>query len=158
MVQPRTSGSLRYPCQKNFQMEFLKTEGTTEIRPSNRMSRQASKKLSATRQIEHVSESERDNQDDSDNDSLGMLEKDEEEEELARAVLGDVAGFKAQLGQHMDLDIGSEGGEVLAEEDSEGEAGLENVDDAEVSKHYYVMVTEADIGEAIFPRLGTLRY
>ena len=139
-------------------MEFLKTEGTTEIRPSNRMSQQASKKLSATRQIEHVSESERDNQDDSDNDSLGILEKDKEEEELARAVLGDVAGFKAQLGQHMDLDIGSEGGEVLAEEDSEGEASLENVDDAEVCKHYYVMVTEADIGEAVFPRLGTLRY
>ena len=138
-------------------MEFLKTEGMTKIHLSNRMPRQGSKKLSATRQIEHDSESEREGQDDSDNDSLGVLEKDEEEEELARAVLGDVAGFKAQLSQHMDLDIDSEGREVFAEEDSEGEAGLENVDDAEVSKHCYVTVTEADIGEALFPRFGTLR-
>jgi hypothetical protein len=158
VTQPRTSIALKDPCQKTSKGSFLKTEGTTKIRSSNRMSRQGSKKLSAARQIEHGSESERNDQDDSDNDSLGMLEEDEEEKELARAVLGDVAGFKAQLGQHMDLDIGSEGGEVLAEEDSEGEAGLENVEDAEVSKHYYVTVTEADIGEAVFPRFGTLRH
>jgi hypothetical protein len=157
VAQPRTSGALTYPCQKTSKWRFLKSEGLTKIRPSNRMSRQASKKLSATRQIEHGSESERGDQDDSDNDSLVMLEKDEEEEELARAVLGDVAGFKAQLGQHMDLDTGSEGGEVLPEEDSEGEAGLENVDDAEVSEHDCGTVTEADIGEAVFPRFGTLR-
>ncbi len=115
------------------------------------MSRNGSKKLSATRQIEYGSASERDDQDDSDNDSLEMLEKDEEEEELARAVLGDVAGFKAKLGQQMDLDPDLEGGEVLAEDDSEGEAGLENVDDAEVSKHDCVTTAEVDIGQAILP-------
>jgi U3 small nucleolar RNA-associated protein 18 len=99
------------------------------------MPRQRSKKLSATLQNEHSSESEREDQNESDNASLGMLEKDEEEEELARLVLGDVAGFKAQLGQHMELDAGSEEGEGLAEEDSGGEVDLENVDDAEVRKH-----------------------
>jgi U3 small nucleolar RNA-associated protein 18 len=62
------------------------------------------------------------------------LEKDEEEEELARLVLGDGLGFKAQLGQQMDLamDGGSEEEESMVEEDSEGEARLENIDDAEV--------------------------
>jgi U3 small nucleolar RNA-associated protein 18 len=65
---------------------------------------------------------------------MGLLEKDEEEEELARLVLGDGLGFKAQLGQQMDLDMdgGSEEGESIVEEDSEGEARLENIDDAEV--------------------------
>lgn len=62
------------------------------------------------------------------------MEKDEEEEELARLVLGDGLGFKAQLGQQMDLDIdgGSEEEESMVEEDSEGEARLENIDDAEL--------------------------
>jgi U3 small nucleolar RNA-associated protein 18 len=74
-------------------------------------------------------------QSDSDNYSLGMLEKDEEEEELDRLVLGDGAGFKAQLGQHMGLDVedDSEGADSLPEEGSDAEAGLEDVHDAEVS-------------------------
>jgi U3 small nucleolar RNA-associated protein 18 len=98
------------------------------------MPRQRSKKLTASRQTEDGSASEREERSDTDNDSTGLLEKDEEEEELARLVLGDGLGFKAQLGQQMDLDIdgGSEEEESMVEEDSEGEARLENIDDAEV--------------------------
>jgi U3 small nucleolar RNA-associated protein 18 len=102
------------------------------------MPRQRSKKLSISRQTEQSSALElrpNEDQSDSDNDSPGMWEKDEEEEELERLVLGDGAGFKAQLGQHMDLDgeDGSEFAEGLVEEGSGAEAGLEDVDDAEVS-------------------------
>jgi U3 small nucleolar RNA-associated protein 18 len=98
------------------------------------MPRQRSKKLTASRQTEDGSAPEREERNDTDNDSTGLLEKDEEEEELARLVLGDGLGFKAQLGQQMDLDIdgGSEEEESMVEEDSEGEARLENIDDAEV--------------------------
>jgi U3 small nucleolar RNA-associated protein 18 len=98
------------------------------------MPRQRSKKLTASRQTEDGSATEREERSDTDNDSTGLLEKDEEEEELARLVLGDGLGFKAQLGQQMDLDIdgGSEEEESMVEEDSEGEARLENIDDAEV--------------------------
>jgi U3 small nucleolar RNA-associated protein 18 len=101
------------------------------------MPRQRSKKLSASQQTEQGSAPEltRDeDQSSSENDSLEMLEKDEEEEELDRLVLGDGAGFKAQLSQHMDLDLEDdfEIAEGLAEEGSEAEIGLEEVDDAEV--------------------------
>lgn len=98
------------------------------------MPRQRSKKLTASQQTEDSSAPEREERSDTDNDSPGLLEKDEEEEELARLVLGDGLGFKAQLGQQMDLDIdgGSEEEESMVEEDSEGEARLENIDDAEV--------------------------
>lgn len=98
------------------------------------MPRQRSKKLTASRQTEDSSVPEREERSDTENDSTGLLEKDEEEEELARLVLGDGLGFKAQLGQQMDLamDGGSEEEESMVEEDSEGEARLENIDDAEV--------------------------
>jgi U3 small nucleolar RNA-associated protein 18 len=98
------------------------------------MPRQRSKKLTASRQTENSSAPEREERSDTENDSTGLLEKDEEEEELARLVLGDGLGFKAQLGQQMDLamDGGSEEEESMVEEDSEGEARLENIDDAEV--------------------------
>jgi U3 small nucleolar RNA-associated protein 18 len=98
------------------------------------MPRQRSKKLSASRQTEDSSAAEREERSDIDNDSTGLLEKDEEEEELARLVLGDGLGFKAQLAQQMDLDMdgGSEEEEGMVEEDSEGEDRLENIDDAEV--------------------------
>ena len=98
------------------------------------MPRQRSKKLTASRQTEYSSAPEREERRDTDNDSTGLLEKDEEEEELARLVLGDGLGFKAQLGQQMDLamDGGSEEEDSMVEEDSEGEARLENIDDAEV--------------------------
>lgn len=68
----------------------------------------------------------------SDNGSIDMMDKDSDEEELDRLVLGDGAGFTAQLGQDMDFEL---------EEDSEGEndevkeqedAGIEGVDDADV--------------------------
>jgi U3 small nucleolar RNA-associated protein 18 len=100
------------------------------------MPRQRSKKLSASRQAEGKSSPELEVQSDSDsdNESLRVLGKDDEEEELARLVLGNGVGFKAQLSQQMDLDVdgGSEEGGDMAGEDSEGEAGLEHVDDAEV--------------------------
>jgi U3 small nucleolar RNA-associated protein 18 len=99
------------------------------------MPRQRSKKLAAARQSNNFSTTQRPEQTDSDNDSIGALEKDEEEEELARLVLGDGVGFKMQLDSHarFDMDSNSENGEGVDEEGSEGEAGLENVDDAEVS-------------------------
>ncbi|RAL66263.1 hypothetical protein DID88_005934 [Monilinia fructigena] len=68
----------------------------------------------------------------SDNESVNMMDKDSDEEELDRLVLGDGAGFTAQLGQDMDFEL---------EEDSEGEngedkeqedAGIEGVDDADL--------------------------
>lgn len=98
------------------------------------MPRQRSKKLSESRETvpSAAPELERsEDQSDSDNHSL---EKDEEEEELDRLVLGNGTAFKAQLGQNMDIDIedDSENDEALAEEDSEADVGLENVDDAEV--------------------------
>jgi hypothetical protein len=69
---------------------------------------------------------------DSGNESADLMEKDEEEEELDRLVLGSGADFKAQLSQGMDIDSEEES----AEEDEEAkaeDAGLENVDDADVS-------------------------
>jgi len=112
------------------------------------------------RQTEHSPTPEREEQSesDSDNESLGMLEKDAEEEELDKLVLGDGAGFKAQLGHHMDLDIeaASENGAGLADGDSGGEAGLENVDDAEVRTNCNLYTGEADKCEALFPRFGTV--
>jgi U3 small nucleolar RNA-associated protein 18 len=108
------------------------------------MPRQRSREASATRQNDKALASERDDEMDSDNDSLGMLEEDEEEAELARLVLGDMVGFKARLGQRMDLgmDDGSEDGNKVASEDSEGEVGLENVDDAEVTVLWKLSTTK----------------
>lgn len=68
--------------------------------------------------------------DESDNESLISVEKDEEEEELDRLVFGDGAGFKAMLGQDMDVD--SEDKDEEAGSENESEAGLEHVDDADV--------------------------
>jgi U3 small nucleolar RNA-associated protein 18 len=104
--------------------------------PAYTMPRQRPTKLAASRQTEQssVPEPEEQSDIDSDNESLGILEKDAEEEELDRLVLGDGAGFKAQLGQQMDIDFdaASVNEDSVAEGASEREDDLENVDDAEV--------------------------
>lgn len=78
--------------------------------------------------------------DDSDIESFDILEKDAEEEELDRLVLGDGFGFKAQWGNDTEMRDGeSEGeGDDAVDQDSEGEAELEDVDDADVRtlEHY----------------------
>jgi hypothetical protein len=100
------------------------------------MPRQRSKKLSSGRQADSQPASQvqqHEDEEESENESLGMLEKDSDEEELDRLVLGDDAGFMAQLGGDMELD-GNEcekGG--AAEESDEEDGGLEGVDDADVN-------------------------
>ena len=102
------------------------------------MPRQRSKKFSGILKNEDRSAPELQRQEDeeeSDNESLGMLEKDPDEEELDRLVLGDDAGFMAQLGGDMDIDErNSEDGKDITEESDEGEHGLEGVDDADVKR------------------------
>lgn len=68
----------------------------------------------------------------SEEESEDFREKDEEEEELDRLVLGDAGGFRAQLGEGMDLDFeeGSDGEGMAKGEEEDG--GLEGVDDADV--------------------------
>lgn len=104
------------------------------------MPRQRSKKLSGShttgqkpvskQQPAPETERQRD-QSESDNDSLDILEKDSDEEELDRLVLGDQADFSAQLGHSMDLDQ-AEGSEESGVGEDDDEGGLENVDDADV--------------------------
>ncbi|CZT11332.1 probable UTP18 Possible U3 snoRNP protein involved in maturation of pre-18S rRNA [Rhynchosporium agropyri] len=110
------------------------------------MPRQRSKKLSASRgldskaplrqdivsgggsQSKNESENESDNE--SDIESEEEDEKDEEEEELDRLVFGDGAGFKAMLGEGMDVDSEEEDGQGIEENGSE--AGLAHLDDADL--------------------------
>lgn len=113
------------------------------------MPRQRSKKLSANHKSERQSIPElqrREDEGESDKESLGMLEKDSDEEELDRLVLGDDAGFMAQLGGGMefDEDEDEEAGEEIEEEIEEGEGGLEGVDDADVKRHSISLQTRAD--------------
>lgn len=105
------------------------------------MPRQRSKKLIASRVVEAKPAVEDDpasdevnsenETDESDNESLISVEKDEEEEELDRLVFGDGAGFKAMLGQGMEVDSEDKEGDSGVEEDG-SEAGLEHVDDADL--------------------------
>lgn len=71
---------------------------------------------------------------DSENDGLGIMEKDEEEDELERLVMGDDAGFRANLGMgDVEMDEVEEGeGNGIEEDDAESVSGIENVDDADV--------------------------
>lgn len=104
------------------------------ISPSN-MPRQRSKKLSADRKpaekavVRSVPE---ENSSDSDNESDDSMAKDDEEDELERLVLGDRGDFKAQLSNTMDVDDEEHSAKEDGEEEGEDEAGLENVDDADV--------------------------
>jgi U3 small nucleolar RNA-associated protein 18 len=107
------------------------------------MLRQRSKKLSDSRKTDAKSREvhaldfahERD-QSESDNESLDIQAKDDEEEELDRLVLGDGAGFKTQLNYdiNMGYDEDSQSDREVIEKDEDAEGGLENVDDADVSK------------------------
>jgi U3 small nucleolar RNA-associated protein 18 len=101
------------------------------------MPRQRSKKLSegrkAIQQPTPPTQDERE-QDDSENESLDMIEKDEDEAELDRLVLGDGAAFMAHLDEEM-----QDEGEDASEAELEAEVGLddeeenlEEVDDADV--------------------------
>lgn len=70
----------------------------------------------------------------SDNEGSEDLEKDEEEEELDRLVLGDGSAFMAQLGLQMDVDYEERSdGESGLDEEGGSEAGLEGVDDTDVN-------------------------
>lgn len=135
--------TLKNPCRK-----YLAT--LQKVRPgcepptnfnTHTMPRQRSKKLAASRVVEAKSAVEEDpvsdgidsenETDDTDNESLISVEKDEEEEELDRLVFGDGAGFKSMLGQGMEVDSEDKDGDNGVEEDG-SEAGLEHVDDADV--------------------------
>lgn len=127
--------ALNHPCQKN-----IRTSRNFEDRERDlhlKMPRQRSRKLSEGRKASQKSalgKVQEHEQDDSDNESAGFQEKDEEEAELDRLVLGDGVGFKAQLGQlQTDADSVVESAEndpVDAEHSDE--ADLENVDDEDV--------------------------
>ncbi|KAH7400387.1 U3 small nucleolar RNA-associated protein-like protein [Cadophora sp. MPI-SDFR-AT-0126] len=105
------------------------------------MPRQRSKKLIASRAVESKPSAAEDpvsdhtnsdnESDESNNESLISVEKDEEEEELDKLVFGDGAGFKAMLGHGMGVNLEDKvEGNVVEEEGSE--AGLEQVDDADL--------------------------
>lgn len=104
-----------------------------------KMPRQRSKKLSAGRNTEKPSAPESDVEElnVSDNESLPVSDKDEDEDELERLVLGDEATFRAQLGMKMDIDQDDEENGA-SEQDSEADAGIEDVEDADVSALLHV--------------------
>lgn len=127
------------------------------------MPRQRSKKLTATRKAEFDNvakipsenvHQEEENQ--SDNESIGILEKDAEEEELDRLVLGGGFGFNAHFsGDTEMLDAVSDDGENKAvDQDSEGEAGLEGIDDADVKCPPKYECSKANISSSFSLTLG----
>ena len=105
------------------------------------MARQPSKKSSANQvsvgKEKTQSTFPEQNEEQRDNESVEMMDVGEDEDELARLVLGDDTGFMAQLGQETkeDIDFEEDNEEDEAQLDAEGELAeenLENVDDAEV--------------------------
>jgi U3 small nucleolar RNA-associated protein 18 len=103
------------------------------------MPRQRSKKLlearKAVQQPTPPTQDERE-QDESGRETANMMEKDEDELELDRLVLGDGAGFLAELNRKEEEDHG-EASEAELEAElglEDGEENLENVDDADVRK------------------------
>lgn len=103
------------------------------------MARQRSKKSSGDKKsVEKQVQSDipEQNGEQSDNESVEMMDAGEDEDELARLVLGDDTGFMAQLGQETmgDLDLEADNEDDESQLDVEGEEGenLEDVDDAEV--------------------------
>lgn len=100
-----------------------------------KMSRQQTKTISRSREAPRSpvhSVDSGDEESGSENEGSDIMEKDEDEEELDRLVLGDSAGFLERLGGHMDLEEEGnlDGGE---EADLEADVGLEGVDDADVT-------------------------
>jgi U3 small nucleolar RNA-associated protein 18 len=121
------------------------------------MPRQRSKKLSegrkAFKQPTSPAQDERE-QDGSDKESVDIMEKDEDEQELEKLVLGDEAGFMAHLDHG---DAGYEDEDLEEEEDLEAEVGLdveeilEDVDDAEVGPAFvYIISAETDYSYSCF--------
>lgn len=103
------------------------------------MARQRSKKSSGDQKsVEKQAQSDfsQQNGEQSDNESVEMMDAGEDEDELARLVLGDDTGFMAQLGQETmgDLDLEADNEDNESQLDVDGEEGenLEDVDDAEV--------------------------
>lgn len=103
------------------------------------MARQRSKKSSGDKKsVEKQVQSDipEQNGEQSDNESVEMMDAGEDEDELTRLVLGDDTGFMAQLGQETlgDLDLEADNEDDESQLDVEGEEGenLEDVDDAEV--------------------------
>jgi len=112
----------------------LRRQVTPEI-----MARQRSKKSSDDQKaVEKKAQSEfsEQNGEQSDNESVEMMDAGEDEDELARLVLGDDTGFMAQLGQEtmgdLDLEVDNEGNESQLDAEGEEDENLEDVDDAEV--------------------------
>lgn len=119
------------------------------------MPRQRSKKLDASRSKEEKPAPKAEHQDqdsgsdiESDDGSLQSLEKDEEEEDLDRLVFGDDAGFKAMLGQSMDVDSDNSNEEIEEAEDGADAGGLEDVDDAEVRTLLRNLTTANDMSSS----------
>ncbi len=116
------------------------------------MARQRSKRLSESRKSADKPTKLRGREEDasdSDNESADFMEKDKEEEELDRLVLGGGVDFKAQVSQGMDID--SEEESAREDEGAEAEdAGLENVDDADVSTPPFITRTKLTF-IALFP-------
>ncbi|KAL3419072.1 U3 small nucleolar RNA-associated protein [Phlyctema vagabunda] len=102
------------------------------------MPRQRSKKLSANRaksESEPKIEIERHEvESGSESDSIDILEKDEAEDEFERLVLGDEAGFKAELGRNAGADNDEDDSQDEGQDGSADaeELGLEGVDDADL--------------------------
>lgn len=112
----------------------LRRQATPEI-----MARQRSKKSSGDQKsVEKQAQSEfpEQNGEQSDNESVEMMDVGEDEDELARLVLGDDTGFMARLGQETmggsDLEADNEGNESELDAGEEEGENLEGVDDAEV--------------------------
>ena len=68
----------------------------------------------------------------SDSDESEVMDEDDDENELARMVLGDSAGFDTNLGEDYEEDDDNEA-DVFGHENDEEDQGLEGVDDADVS-------------------------
>jgi U3 small nucleolar RNA-associated protein 18 len=106
------------------------------------MPRQRSKKLSearkAVQQPTPPTQDERE-QDESDRESVNMIEKDEDELELDRLVLGDGARFLAELdrGEEESHDEASEAELEIELGLKDEEENLENVDDADVRRFLF---------------------
>jgi hypothetical protein len=106
------------------------------------MARQRSKKISEGRKaLQQLTAPAQDQRDEevSDNESLDIMDKDEDELELDRLVLGDRAGFMAQIDQGVTEDGERDSEEADLEADvglGDAEENLEGVDDADVGYPY----------------------
>lgn len=98
------------------------------------MAKQRSKKLSAAQKSapkDSQSKTPEQNDVESDNESVEMMEKNQDEDDLARLVLGDDAGFMAQLAQKTGQDLGADSEDDAEPMDVEGEEAKENLEDVE---------------------------